>query len=79
MEFSSEIFGRKIIVRDINRFHRSSAGLCSCGEFCESVTGQSVPCNMPFEINNLLVIMLLRLTPYQHIIVIHASLTMDCE
>ncbi|KAI3951727.1 hypothetical protein MKW98_013785 [Papaver atlanticum] len=43
----------------------------------ESVTGQSVPCNMPLEINNLLVIVLPRLTPYRQIIVIHASLTID--
>ncbi|OVA13506.1 Pentatricopeptide repeat [Macleaya cordata] len=33
MKFASEIFNREIVVRDINRFHRFSAGLCSCGDY----------------------------------------------
>ncbi|PIA37871.1 hypothetical protein AQUCO_02900009v1 [Aquilegia coerulea] len=33
IKLASEIFGREIIVRDINRFHRFSGGLCSCGDY----------------------------------------------
>ncbi|CDP15172.1 unnamed protein product [Coffea canephora] len=33
MKFASEIFNREIIVRDINRFHRFTNGLCSCGDY----------------------------------------------
>ncbi|XP_022899217.1 pentatricopeptide repeat-containing protein At2g22070-like [Olea europaea var. sylvestris] len=33
MKFASEIFRREIIVRDINRFHRFSNGLCSCNDY----------------------------------------------
>ncbi|XP_027349468.1 pentatricopeptide repeat-containing protein At3g24000, mitochondrial-like [Abrus precatorius] len=33
MKFASEIFQREIIVRDINRFHRFTNGLCSCRDY----------------------------------------------
>ncbi|KAF7818032.1 putative pentatricopeptide repeat-containing protein [Senna tora] len=33
MKFASEIFERVIIVRDINRFHRFTNGLCSCRDY----------------------------------------------
>lgn len=33
MKLASEIFGREIIVRDVNRFHRFSNGICSCGDY----------------------------------------------
>ncbi|KAF8395426.1 hypothetical protein HHK36_019372 [Tetracentron sinense] len=33
MKFASRITGRKIIVRDTNRFHHFSDGSCSCGDF----------------------------------------------
>ncbi|XAR49225.1 hypothetical protein NMG60_11032345 [Bertholletia excelsa] len=33
LKFSSEIFNREIIVRDINRFHRFAGGLCSCRDY----------------------------------------------
>ncbi|XP_057439097.1 pentatricopeptide repeat-containing protein At2g22070-like [Lotus japonicus] len=33
MKFASEIFKREIIVRDINRFHRFTNGLCSCRDY----------------------------------------------
>ncbi|XP_057960898.1 pentatricopeptide repeat-containing protein At4g14850-like [Malania oleifera] len=33
MKFASEIFCREIIVRDINRFHRFTNGLCSCRDY----------------------------------------------
>ncbi|KAK2634657.1 hypothetical protein Ddye_029449 [Dipteronia dyeriana] len=33
MKFASEIFEREIIVRDINRFHHFSNGLCSCRDY----------------------------------------------
>ncbi|GMY22178.1 pentatricopeptide repeat-containing protein At5g04780, mitochondrial-like isoform X1 [Fagus crenata] len=33
MKFASEIFEREIIVRDINRFHRFTNGLCSCSDY----------------------------------------------
>lgn len=33
MKFASEIFEREIIVRDINRFHRFTNGLCSCKDY----------------------------------------------
>ncbi|KAL3515852.1 hypothetical protein ACH5RR_022754 [Cinchona calisaya] len=33
MKFASEVFNREIIVRDINRFHRFTNGLCSCGDY----------------------------------------------
>lgn len=33
MKFASEIFEREIIVRDINRFHRFTNGLCSCRDY----------------------------------------------
>ncbi|XP_028779455.1 putative pentatricopeptide repeat-containing protein At5g52630 [Neltuma alba] len=33
MKFASEILGREIIVRDINRFHRFTNGLCSCRDY----------------------------------------------
>ncbi|KAL5711041.1 hypothetical protein ACHQM5_021540 [Ranunculus cassubicifolius] len=33
MKLASEIFDREIVVRDINRFHRFSGGLCSCGDY----------------------------------------------
>ncbi|KAI9161143.1 hypothetical protein LWI28_014853 [Acer negundo] len=33
MKFASEIFEREIIVRDINRYHHFSNGLCSCRDY----------------------------------------------
>ncbi|KAG2698143.1 hypothetical protein I3760_07G136400 [Carya illinoinensis] len=33
MKFASEIFGREIILRDINRFHKFTNGLCSCKDY----------------------------------------------
>ncbi|KAE9446739.1 hypothetical protein C3L33_21374, partial [Rhododendron williamsianum] len=33
MKIASEVFEREIIVRDINRFHRFTGGLCSCGDY----------------------------------------------
>jgi pentatricopeptide repeat protein len=33
MKLASEIFEREIIVRDINRFHRFTNGLCSCRDY----------------------------------------------
>ncbi|KAI9081026.1 hypothetical protein K1719_037006 [Acacia pycnantha] len=33
MKYASEIFEREIIVRDINRFHRFTNGLCSCRDY----------------------------------------------
>ncbi|KAJ7973197.1 Pentatricopeptide repeat-containing protein [Quillaja saponaria] len=33
MKFASEVFKREIIVRDINRFHRFTNGLCSCKDY----------------------------------------------
>lgn len=33
MKFASEIFEREIIVRDNNRFHRFTNGLCSCKDY----------------------------------------------
>lgn len=33
MKFASEIFKREIIMRDINRFHTFTNGLCSCGDY----------------------------------------------
>uniref|UniRef100_A0A0A0LVV0 DYW domain-containing protein n=1 Tax=Cucumis sativus TaxID=3659 RepID=A0A0A0LVV0_CUCSA len=33
MKFASEIFAREIIVRDINRFHHFTNGICSCGDY----------------------------------------------
>ncbi|KAL5834180.1 hypothetical protein ACOSQ4_013677 [Xanthoceras sorbifolium] len=33
MKLASEIFKREIIVRDINRFHRFTNGLCSCRDY----------------------------------------------
>lgn len=33
MKFASTITGREIIIRDINRFHHFSNGICSCGDF----------------------------------------------
>lgn len=33
LKFASEIFEREIIVRDINRFHTFTNGLCSCGDY----------------------------------------------
>ncbi|CAH1424130.1 unnamed protein product [Lactuca virosa] len=29
----SKVFGREIVVRDANRFHRFSNGVCSCGDY----------------------------------------------
>ncbi|KAF9618191.1 hypothetical protein IFM89_000660, partial [Coptis chinensis] len=37
IKLASEIFNREIIVRDINRYHRFSGGLCSCGDYCTLV------------------------------------------
>lgn len=33
LKFASCIFGREIVVRDINRFHRFTNGSCSCGDY----------------------------------------------
>ncbi|XP_059307764.1 pentatricopeptide repeat-containing protein At5g04780, mitochondrial [Lycium ferocissimum] len=33
MKFASNVTGREIIVRDVNRFHHFTNGSCSCGEF----------------------------------------------
>ncbi|KAG6576977.1 putative pentatricopeptide repeat-containing protein, partial [Cucurbita argyrosperma subsp. argyrosperma] len=33
MVFISEIYGREVVVRDVNRFHHFKAGLCSCGDY----------------------------------------------
>lgn len=33
IKLASTIFGREIIVRDINRFHRFADGFCSCGDY----------------------------------------------
>ncbi|XP_068664240.1 pentatricopeptide repeat-containing protein At5g04780, mitochondrial-like [Aristolochia californica] len=33
MKLASEIFDRQIVVRDINRFHHFTNGLCSCGDY----------------------------------------------
>ncbi|XP_021906562.1 putative pentatricopeptide repeat-containing protein At3g23330 [Carica papaya] len=33
MKFASKTFEREIIVRDINRFHRFTKGLCSCRDY----------------------------------------------
>ncbi|KAA8536544.1 hypothetical protein F0562_029022 [Nyssa sinensis] len=34
IKFISKIYGREIIVRDVNRFHHFKDGLCSCGDYC---------------------------------------------
>ncbi|XP_022922754.1 pentatricopeptide repeat-containing protein At3g62890-like [Cucurbita moschata] len=33
MVFISEIYGREVVVRDVNRFHHFKAGSCSCGDY----------------------------------------------
>ncbi|KAL2537026.1 putative pentatricopeptide repeat-containing protein [Forsythia ovata] len=33
IKFISKIYGREIIVRDVNRFHHFKDGLCSCGDY----------------------------------------------
>ncbi|XP_019056290.1 PREDICTED: pentatricopeptide repeat-containing protein At3g62890-like [Tarenaya hassleriana] len=33
MKMISKVFGREIVVRDCNRFHRFSDGKCSCGDY----------------------------------------------
>lgn len=33
MVFISEIYGREIVVRDVNRFHHFKGGSCSCGDY----------------------------------------------
>lgn len=33
MVFISEIYGREVVVRDVNRFHHFKGGSCSCGDY----------------------------------------------